>query len=92
MVLAMALELKGNDFEKNGILRRGIGVGVEGVTGSDTIVAQRRKKLRILSRLRLSRNSFVLIVRADFWEVDPTKHFSLKKKGFSVKRREGFSE
>ena len=31
---------------------------------------------------------------ADFWAGDPTKHFSVKKKkkGFSVKRGEGFSE
>ena len=29
---------------------------------------------------------------ADFWEGDPTKHFSVKKKGSSVKRGEGFSE
>ena len=27
-----------------------------------------------------------------FWAGDPTKHFSVKKKGFSVKRGEGFSE
>ena len=27
-------------------------------------------------------------VRADFWEGDATKHFSVEKKGFSVKRRE----
>ena len=26
--------------------------------------------------------------RADFWEGDVTKHFSVKKKGFSVKRGE----
>ena len=31
-------------------------------------------------------------LRADFWAGDPTKHFSVKKKGFSVKRGEGFSE
>ena len=29
-----------------------------------------------------------LNIRADFWEGDATKHFSVKKKGFSVKRRE----
>ena len=32
------------------------------------------------------------VIGADFWEGDPTKHFSVKKKGFSVKRGEGFSE
>ena len=31
-------------------------------------------------------------VGADFWAGDPTKHFSVKKKGFSVKRGEGFNE
>ena len=31
-------------------------------------------------------------VGADFGAGDPTKHFSVKKKGFSVKRGEGFSE
>ena len=30
--------------------------------------------------------------KADFWTGDPTKHSSVKKKGFSVKRGEGFSE
>ena len=27
-------------------------------------------------------------IRADFWEGDATKHFSVKEKGFSVKRGE----
>ena len=31
-------------------------------------------------------------IGADFWAGDPTKHFSMKKKGFSVKGGEGFSE
>ena len=31
-------------------------------------------------------------IGADFWAGDPTKHFSVKRKGFSVKRGEGFSE
>ena len=31
-------------------------------------------------------------VGAEFWEGDPTKHFLVKNKGFSVKRGEGFSE
>ena len=29
---------------------------------------------------------------ADFWAGDPTKHFLVKNKGFSVKKGEGFSE
>ena len=32
------------------------------------------------------------LIGADFWAGDPTKHFSVKRKGFSVKRGEGFSE
>ena len=32
------------------------------------------------------------VLGADFWAGDPTKHFSVKKKGFSVKRGEGFGE
>ena len=31
-------------------------------------------------------------VGADYWEGDATKHILVKRKGFSVKRREGFSE
>ena len=31
-------------------------------------------------------------IGADFWERDATKHILVKKKGFSVKRREAFSE
>ena len=31
-------------------------------------------------------------VGADFWAGDPTKQFSVKKKGFSMKRGEGFGE
>ena len=34
----------------------------------------------------------LVLVRADFWEGDATKHILVKKKGFSVKRREAFSE
>ena len=32
------------------------------------------------------------LLGADFWAEDATKRFSVKKKGFSVKRGEGFSE
>ena len=34
-------------------------------------------------------NNLTRLLRADFWEGDATKHFSVKKKGFSVKRGEG---
>ena len=33
-------------------------------------------------------SSAMPIIRADFWEGDATKHFSVKKRGFSVKRGE----
>ena len=32
------------------------------------------------------------VIGVDLWEGDATKHFSVKEKGFSVKRGEAFSE
>ena len=46
--------------------------------------------LRSVSNTR--RNIEQKTIGADFWAGDPTKHFSVKKKGFSMKRGEGFSE
>ena len=35
---------------------------------------------------------FLPLIGADFWEGDATKHFSVNKKGFSVKGGRQFSE
>ena len=37
-------------------------------------------------------NAALANVGADFWEGDPTKHFSVKKKGVFSEKGEGFSE
>ena len=49
--------------------------------------------LRATSKRNLYLSEFLWTsLGADFWAGDPTKHSSMKKKGFSVKRGEGFSE
>ena len=45
-----------------------------------------------LTSTRMMKMSLLIVIGANFWEGDATKHVLVKKKSFSVKRREAFSE